>query len=113
MYRRHRAAPFTADPAVFACISMLARAASTVLFNEMKSLLENMLAVGLSPALTQCLHVMAEVIPRIRRDIQGKSLVHKSCYSQQHGWVFVFAAVIPVWRSPQNVSRHWKISFIG
>eukprot|EP00117_Sycon_ciliatum_P040328 scpid3818/ scgid5118/ Serine/threonine-protein kinase mTOR; FK506-binding protein 12-rapamycin complex-associated protein 1; FKBP12-rapamycin complex-associated protein; Mammalian target of rapamycin; Mechanistic target of rapamycin; Rapamycin target protein 1 len=68
--KRHKAAQVVADPAVFSCISMLARAASSVLFNEMKQLLENMLAVGLSPALTRCLHVMAQEIPRIRKDIQ-------------------------------------------
>lgn len=86
-FRRHRAAPYTADPSVFACISMLARAASAVLFNEMKQLLENMLAVGLSQALTQCLRVVAEEIPKIRRDIQGVCscvLPHVCCCFDLH-----------------------------
>ena len=117
--RRHKAAQVVADPAVFSCISMLARAASSVLFNEMKQLLENMLAVGLSPALTRCLHVMAQEIPRIRKDIQGKSpsippivfimllstvsIDHNvSCYCEVHGLPLYISILLFCRGSPED-----------
>jgi FKBP12-rapamycin complex-associated protein len=59
------------DLSVFNCISMLARALGDSLTNEMKSLLDLMLAVGLSPALTSALKTLAADIPSLKRDIQG------------------------------------------
>lgn len=35
------------DPAVFTCISMLAKAVGSMIANEVRDLLDNMLAVGL------------------------------------------------------------------
>ena len=49
---------------------MLARAVNSALYADMKVLLENMLAVGLSPSLTHCLRVLAQEIPTLRKDIQ-------------------------------------------
>ncbi|XP_033096355.1 serine/threonine-protein kinase mTOR-like [Anneissia japonica] len=58
------------DPAVFTCISMLAKAVGTSISADIKELLEPMLAVGLSPALTASLHDLAHQIPHLKKDIQ-------------------------------------------
>ena len=58
------------DVAVFVCLSLLVRAVGrSHLTNEMKDLLDPMLAVGLSPALTTCLRELATSIPVLKRDI--------------------------------------------
>ncbi|XP_071946239.1 serine/threonine-protein kinase mTOR-like [Antedon mediterranea] len=66
--RKHKSTPV--DPAVFTCISMLAKAVGTSIINDIKDLLEPMLAVGLSPALTASLHDLAQKIPNLKKDIQ-------------------------------------------
>ncbi|XP_013416422.1 serine/threonine-protein kinase mTOR-like [Lingula anatina] len=58
------------DPAVFTCVSMLARAVGPALAKDIKELLEPMLAVGLSPALTAALRDLATQIPQLKKDIQ-------------------------------------------
>ncbi|XP_071482072.1 serine/threonine-protein kinase mTOR-like [Diadema antillarum] len=67
-HRRHKS--IVVDPAVFTCISMLARAVGPTIAREVKELLEPMLAVGLSPALTAALHDLAQQIPQLKKDIQ-------------------------------------------
>ena len=57
------------DPAIFACISMLARAGRDTIRNEVGDLLESMLSVGLSPALTTALHELACSIPVFKVEI--------------------------------------------
>ena len=65
--KRSVAAP---DAAVFVCISLLGRAVGrSHLTHELKDLLESMLAVGLSPALTTCLRELATRIPSLKKDI--------------------------------------------
>ena len=64
------------EPAVFLCISMLARAVGPKIENEMKSLLDQMFSVGLSPELTSALKVLAQEIPTLHKDIQGEVKVH-------------------------------------
>lgn len=63
-------AGISVDPSVFSCISMLARAAGNDVSQEVRELLDSMLAVGLSPALTASLKELAQQIPSLRRDIQ-------------------------------------------
>ncbi|XP_041480411.1 serine/threonine-protein kinase mTOR-like [Lytechinus variegatus] len=67
-HRKHKS--IIVDPAVFTCISMLARAVGPVIARDVKELLEPMLAVGLSPALTAALHDLAKQIPQLKKDIQ-------------------------------------------
>ncbi|XP_054720357.1 serine/threonine-protein kinase mTOR-like [Uloborus diversus] len=58
------------EPAVFTCISMLARAVGHAIMNDIKELLEPMLATGLSPALTASMRELATQIPQLKKDIQ-------------------------------------------
>jgi FKBP12-rapamycin complex-associated protein len=57
------------DPAIFACISMLARALKQSIKSEMADMLDSMLSVGLSPALTTALHELAHYIPAFQSRI--------------------------------------------
>jgi FKBP12-rapamycin complex-associated protein len=61
---------FTVDPHVFTCISMLAKAVGPIIARDVRDLLEPMLAVGLSPALTAALRDLATQIPQLKKDIQ-------------------------------------------
>ncbi|KAH9523104.1 hypothetical protein Btru_065813 [Bulinus truncatus] len=61
---------FVVDPSVFTCISMLARALGPQMTNDVKESLDNMLATGLSPALTAALRELAVQIPQLKKDIQ-------------------------------------------
>ncbi|XP_065842793.1 serine/threonine-protein kinase mTOR-like [Oscarella lobularis] len=67
--------PVTVDQSVFGCISMLARALEDKLVDEMKALLDPMLAVGLSQPLTVALKTLANDIPSLRREIQAGLLL--------------------------------------
>ncbi|XP_075136061.1 serine/threonine-protein kinase mTOR isoform X5 [Leptodactylus fuscus] len=58
------------DATVFTCISMLARAMGPSIQQEIKELLEPMLSVGLSPALTAVLYDLSRHIPQLKKDIQ-------------------------------------------
>lgn len=59
------------EPAVFFCISMLARAVGHHIAVEVKDLLEPMFESGLSPALTAALKDLAQQIPSLKKDIQS------------------------------------------
>ena len=55
---------------MFVCVSLLGRAVGrSHLAGEFKELLEPMLSVGLSPALTTCLRELASRIPLLKKDI--------------------------------------------
>ncbi|KAM9299260.1 serine/threonine-protein kinase mTOR [Gastrophryne carolinensis] len=58
------------DATVFTCISMLARAMGPSIQQDIKELLEPMLSVGLSPALTAVLYDLSHHIPQLKKDIQ-------------------------------------------
>ncbi|CAL1276558.1 unnamed protein product [Larinioides sclopetarius] len=58
------------EPAVFTCISMLGRAVGHTIMQDIKELLEPMMATGLSPALTASLRELASQIPQLKKDIQ-------------------------------------------
>ncbi|XP_040182261.1 serine/threonine-protein kinase mTOR isoform X3 [Rana temporaria] len=58
------------DATVFTCISMLARAMGPAIQQDIKELLEPMLSVGLSPALTAVLYDLSRHIPQLKKDIQ-------------------------------------------
>lgn len=58
------------EPAVFTCISMMGRAVRLSIKNDIKELLEPMMATGLSPALTAALHELSVQIPQLKKDIQ-------------------------------------------
>ena len=57
------------DPAIFACISLLAMAVKHGIRNEIADMLDPMLSVGLSPSLTTALHVLAKYIPAFKKEI--------------------------------------------
>jgi hypothetical protein len=57
------------DPAIFACISMLARAVKDTIKHEVASMLDAMLSVGLSPSLTTALYELAAHVPAFKKDI--------------------------------------------
>ncbi|XP_069466036.1 serine/threonine-protein kinase mTOR isoform X2 [Ambystoma mexicanum] len=58
------------DATVFTCISMLARALGPCIQQDIKELLEPMLSVGLSPALTAVMYDLSRQIPLLKKDIQ-------------------------------------------
>ncbi|XP_053307789.1 serine/threonine-protein kinase mTOR isoform X5 [Spea bombifrons] len=58
------------DATVFTCISMLARSMGASIQQDVKELLEPMLSVGLSPALTAVLYDLSRHIPQLKKDIQ-------------------------------------------
>ena len=57
------------DPAIFACISFLARSVKGVIRSEVREMLDSMLAAGLSPALTSSLRELATHLPALKREI--------------------------------------------
>ena len=57
------------DPAIFACISFLARAVKGYIKNEVKEMLDPMLSAGLSQPLTASLRELATFLPPLKRDI--------------------------------------------
>ncbi len=57
------------DPAMFACVSLLARATRGSIREDVTDVLEAMFAVGLSPALTTALHELAYYIPAFKSQI--------------------------------------------
>lgn len=57
------------DPAIFACISMLASAVKHHIRPEISQMLDSMLSVGLSPALTTALYELAQNIPAFKNEI--------------------------------------------
>ncbi|KAH7985997.1 hypothetical protein HPB52_025269 [Rhipicephalus sanguineus] len=71
------------DPAVFTCISLLARATKSSIASDLKDLLDPMLNTGLSPALTAALQEVSLRIPQLKRDIQDGLLKMLSCILMQ------------------------------
>ncbi|XP_059807691.1 serine/threonine-protein kinase mTOR isoform X1 [Hypanus sabinus] len=69
-FAHKRQKPVQVDATVFTCICMLARAIGPTIQQDIKELLEQMLAVGLSPALTAVLHDLCRHIPALKKDIQ-------------------------------------------
>ena len=67
-FRKHK--NFVVDPAVFTCISMLAKAIGAGMQRDVHELLDAMLATGLSPALTAALRDLAAQIPQLKKEIQ-------------------------------------------
>ncbi len=65
----HKKRATALDPAIFACISMLARAVRHRIKNEIADMLDSMLSVGLSSSLTTALHELALYIPAFKREI--------------------------------------------
>lgn len=57
------------DPAIFACVSMLACAVRHKIKNEVADMLDSMLSVGLSSSLTTALHKLAIYIPAFKKEI--------------------------------------------
>ncbi len=57
------------DPAVFACISMLARAVKHGIKQDVSAMLDAMLSAGLSPSLTTALYELAVHIPAFKKEI--------------------------------------------
>ena len=57
------------EPAVFACISMLARAVREGIKHDVSAMLDSMLSAGLSPALTTALYKLALYIPAFKKEI--------------------------------------------
>uniref|UniRef100_A0A0P4VNQ8 Serine/threonine-protein kinase TOR n=2 Tax=Scylla TaxID=6760 RepID=A0A0P4VNQ8_SCYOL len=57
------------EPAVYVCVSLVARGVEGALRADVKELLEPMMASGLSPPLTVALQELATEIPPLKRDI--------------------------------------------
>ena len=58
------------DPAIFTCIALLSRAAEDLIKNDIRVMLDSMLATGLSEALAAALHEISKYIPSLKKDIQ-------------------------------------------
>lgn len=59
----------TIDPAIFACITLLANAVKAGITEDIGEILEQMFSTGLSPALTVCLRELAENVPDLKSAI--------------------------------------------
>lgn len=57
------------DPAIFACITLLANAVKAIINNDVRDILEQMFSTGLSAALTVCLRELAENVPELKSAI--------------------------------------------
>ncbi|KAH8412631.1 hypothetical protein KR009_003909 [Drosophila setifemur] len=57
------------DPAVFACITLLAHAVKSDIAEDVREILEQMFYTGLSPALTVCLRELSENVPELKSAI--------------------------------------------
>ncbi|XP_015036537.2 serine/threonine-protein kinase Tor isoform X1 [Drosophila pseudoobscura] len=57
------------DPAVFACITLLAHAVRSEIVKDVRDILEQMFSTGLSPALTVCLRELSENVPQLKSGI--------------------------------------------
>ncbi|XP_013111288.1 serine/threonine-protein kinase Tor [Stomoxys calcitrans] len=57
------------DPAIFACITLLANAVKAGITEDVREILEQMFSTGLSPALTVCLRELAENVPYLKSAI--------------------------------------------
>ncbi|XP_016968569.1 serine/threonine-protein kinase Tor [Drosophila biarmipes] len=57
------------DPAVFACITLMAHAVKSEIAEDVKDILEQMFYTGLSPALTVCLRELSENVPQLKSAI--------------------------------------------
>lgn len=57
------------DPAIFACITLLAHAVKAGITDDVRDILEQMFSTGLSPALTVCLRELAENVPYLKTAI--------------------------------------------
>eukprot|EP00795_Rhopilema_esculentum_P000207 gene207-9842_t len=69
----HKRKPASVDPMIFACVSMIARAVGQKMATKdsiFKEIIDQMLGVGLSPALTACLRDLAGLIPTSKKHIQ-------------------------------------------
>ncbi|KAG7166823.1 Serine/threonine-protein kinase mTOR-like [Homarus americanus] len=79
------------EPAVYVCVSLVARGVEGAVRNDVKELLEPMMATGLSPPLTLALQELATEIPQLKRDIAegllrmlSQVLMHRSA-PHRHG----------------------------
>lgn len=59
----------TAEPALFACVSLLGHACGQSAAHELRDLVDPMLATGLSSVLTTCLRELAATVPSLKPDI--------------------------------------------
>ncbi|KAK7869671.1 hypothetical protein R5R35_010033 [Gryllus longicercus] len=57
------------EPAVLLCVTFLAIAVGSLVQNDVRDLLEPMMATGLSPALTIALKELAKWVPSLRREV--------------------------------------------
>lgn len=57
------------DPAIFACITLVANAVKAGITEDVGEILEQMFFTGLSPALTVCLRELAENVPDLKSAI--------------------------------------------
>lgn len=58
------------EPAVYVCVSLVARGVEGAVRNDVKELLEPMMATGLSPPLTLALQELATEIPSLKVGVQ-------------------------------------------
>ncbi|XP_027228160.1 serine/threonine-protein kinase mTOR isoform X1 [Penaeus vannamei] len=80
------------EPAVYVCVSLVARGVEGAVRNDVKELLEPMMATGLSPPLTLALQELATEIPSLKRDIAegllrmlSQILMHRSTPHSRSG----------------------------
>lgn len=57
------------EPGVLVCVTLLGHAVPTLVRDDVRDLLDAMLATGLSPGLTTALRELATSVPQLKRDI--------------------------------------------
>ncbi|KAI1309348.1 Serine/threonine-protein kinase mTOR [Halotydeus destructor] len=64
----------TVDQSVFVCLALLAQTTGIKIKNDVKELIEPMIATGLSPGLISALHDISVHIPLLKKDVQENLL---------------------------------------
>lgn len=72
------------EPALFVCITLLGHAVGTHIKDDLKDILDPMLATGLSPALTTALRELAVTVPALKRNISDGMLYALPCGMDHH-----------------------------
>ncbi|KAH8327771.1 hypothetical protein KR074_003539 [Drosophila pseudoananassae] len=100
------------DPAIFACITLLAHAVKSEIADDVRDILEQMFYTGLSPSLTVCLRELSENVPQLKSAITDGLIGVLSQVLMNKPATIPYAAIPPIAIDPslmQNVDTATKV----
>lgn len=100
------------DPAIFACITLLAHAVKSEIADDVRDILEQMFYTGLSPSLTVCLRELSENVPQLKSPITDGLIGVLSQVLMNKPAAIPYAAIPPIAIDPslmQNVDTATKV----